>query len=136
MKVYADYSSSVINKETFISVLEFIQSFTWRRFILGLPTNALNKIFMNLYEKVDSSNYLFSVQKSLLQRKGVQRFPRSSETLDALKVKDVYNIKSKNRIYFLERLENFKNPEYVKIEGNGNITIEHIFPKILTQNEK
>ena len=129
MKVYADYSSSVIDKSTFISILEFIQSFTWRRFILGLPTNALNKIFMNLYEKIDSANYLISLQKSLLQRKGVQRFPRNSEIIDALKIKDVYNIKSKNRIYFLERLENYKNPEFVQIEGNGYITIEHIFPQ-------
>jgi uncharacterized protein with ParB-like and HNH nuclease domain len=129
MKVYADFSSSIIDKTTFISILEFIQSFTWRRFILGLPTNALNKIFMNLYEKIDSTNYLNSLQKSLLQRKGVQRFPRNSEIIDALKIKDVYNIKSKNRIYFLERLENYKNPEFVQIEGNGHITIEHIFPQ-------
>lgn len=129
MKVYADFSSSIIDKTTFISILEFIQSFTWRRFVLGLPTNALNKIFMNLYEKIDRTNYLKSLQKSLLQRKGVQRFPRNSEIIDALKIKDVYNIKSKNRIYFLERLENFKNTEFVQIEGNGHITIEHIFPQ-------
>ncbi len=129
MKVYADYSNSIIDKITFISVLNFVQSFTWRRFILGLPTNALNKIFMNLYEKVDTANYLNSIQKSLLQRKGVQRFPRNTEVLDALKIKDVYNIKSKNRIYFLERLENYKNPEFVQVEGNNLITIEHIFPQ-------
>ena len=46
MKVYEDYSNSIIDKPTFISVLNLVQSYTWRRFILGLPTNALNKIFM------------------------------------------------------------------------------------------
>jgi hypothetical protein len=44
-------------KEILIKIFELIQSFTWRRFILGLGTNALNKIFMRLYEDVDETNY-------------------------------------------------------------------------------
>lgn len=129
MKVYDDYSNSIIDKPTFIGVLELIQSFTWRRFILGLPTNALNKIFMSLYDKVETNTYLFSIQKSLLKRTGVQRYPKNTEVIDALKIKDVYNIKSKNRTYLLERLENYENREPVLIEGNPDITIEHIFPQ-------
>ena len=129
MKVYDDFSNDIIDKATFISVLATVQSFTFRRFILGLPTNALNKIFMGLYDKVEPNNYLFSIQKSLLQRSGVQRFPRNTETINALKEKDVYNIKPKNRTYLLERLENFQNNEPVAIEGNSDITIEHIFPQ-------
>ena len=129
MKVYDDYVSSIIDKSTFLKVLALVQSFTWRRFILGLPTNALSKIFMSLYDKVETDNYLYSIQKTLLQRSGVQRFPKNAEVIDALKVKDVYNIKSKNKIYLLERLENYKNIERVAIEGNQDITIEHIFPQ-------
>lgn len=129
LKIYDDYSNSIIDKTTFIKVLDLVQSFTWRRFIIGLPTNALNKIFMSLYDKVEKENYLFSIQKSLLQRTGVQRFPKNAEVIDALKVKDVYNIKSKNRTYLLERLENFENREPVLIDGNQEITIEHIFPQ-------
>jgi uncharacterized protein with ParB-like and HNH nuclease domain len=129
MKVYEDFSNDIIDKSTFISVLSTVQSFTFRRFILGLPTNALNKIFMGLYDKVETNNYLFSIQIALLQRSGVQRFPRNTETLNALKEKDVYNIKPKNRTYLLERLENFQNNEPVAIEGNSDITIEHIFPQ-------
>lgn len=129
MKVYEDYSESVIDKATFIEVLNFIQSFAWRRFIVGLPTSALNKIFMTLYEKVDKNEYLLSLQKSLLKRPGSQRFPKNKEVVESLKLKDVYNIKSKNRAYLLERLENFENKEPVIIEGNTDITIEHIFPQ-------
>lgn len=129
IKVYDDYVNSTIDKQTFIKVLDLIQSFTWRRFILGLPRNALNKIFMNLYDKVDISNYLYSIQKSLLQKTGVQKFPKDIEVVDALKVKDVYNIKSKNRIYLLERLENFDNTELIAIDENPDLTIEHIFPQ-------
>ena len=129
IKVYDDYSKKIIDRQTFIEVLKLIQSYTWRRFILGLPTNALNKVFMNLYDKIDPSNYLYSIKRSLVQKSGTQKFPKDSEVIDALKVKDVYNIKSKNRIYLLERLENFEHTELVLIEGNPNITIEHIFPQ-------
>lgn len=129
MKVYEDYSEKVIDKQMFIAILSMIQSFTFRRFILGLPSNALNKIFMTLYDKVEKDQYLVSIQKSLMQRTGVQRFPRNTETIKALKEKDVYNIKPKNRTYLLERIENYQNLEPVVIEGNSDITIEHIFPQ-------
>ncbi|MFT3740535.1 MAG: DUF262 domain-containing protein [Breznakibacter sp.] len=131
MKVYEDYSNSLINKPTFISVLNLVQSYTWRRFILGLPTNALNKIFMGLYYHKDfkTDDYLPSIQRILLKLSRVQRFPRNAEVINALKEKDVYNIKPKNRIYLLERLENYNNNELVFIDGNSDITIEHIFPQ-------
>lgn len=41
----------------------------------------------------------------------------------------MYGIKPRNRGYFLERLENHENKEFVRIEGNDDITIEHIFPR-------
>jgi hypothetical protein len=106
-----------------------MQSFSWRRFIVGLPTSVISKIFMTLYEKVNKDDYLLSLQKWLLKRSGSQRFPKNKEVIESLKLKDVYNIKSKNRTYLLERLENFENKEPVIIEGNTDITIEHIFPQ-------
>jgi uncharacterized protein with ParB-like and HNH nuclease domain len=129
MKVYEDYSEELISKNVFLEILDFIQSFVLRRFIVGLPTNSLNKIFMTLYNKIDQNDYLESLQKELLRKTGSQRFPKNKEVIDVFKLKDVYNIKSKNRTYLLERLENFDNREPVMIEGNPDITIEHIFPQ-------
>ena len=106
-----------------------MQSFAWRRFILGLGTNALNKIFMRLYEDVDTSDYFGSIARSLMKKKGAQRFPKNQEVLTTLAEKDVYNIKSRNRSYFLQRLENHNNKEPVQVDGNEAITIEHIFPQ-------
>lgn len=129
LRVYDDYSSNKISKNTFVEILEFIQSFVWRRFIIGLPTNALNKIFMKLHEDIDYNNYLVSIQFSLLTKKGNQRFPNDKEVINALREKDMYGIKPKNRVYFLERLENHENKEMIVVDGNSNITIEHIFPQ-------
>lgn len=129
MKVYEDYADNIINKNIFIEILELVQCFVWRRFIVGIPTNSLNNIFMTCYEQIDPNNYLLSLQKFLLEKKSTQRFPRDKEVKDSLRFKDVYNIKSKNRTYLLERLENFENKEPVIIENNQEITIEHIFPQ-------
>lgn len=84
---------------------------------------------MTLYEKVNKKEYFLSLQKWLLKRKGLQRFPKNKEVIESLKLKDVYNVKSKSRTYLFERLENFENKEPVIIEGNTDITIEHIFPQ-------
>jgi len=129
LEVYNDFFNNVINKATFIEVLEIVQSFTWRRFVVSLPTNALNKIFMRLYEDIDHSDYVNSIQKALMKKKSTQRFPRDNEVLDILKSRDMYGIQSKNRNYFLEKLENHENREPVKIDGNSDITVEHVFPQ-------
>lgn len=129
LEVYNDYFDKVITKETFVNVLEIIQSYVWRRFICNLPSNALDKVFLNLYKDVDSANYITSIQYSLLRKQGRQRFPNDDVVVCELKVKDVYNIESKNKYYFLKRLENYNNNEPVQIEGNDNITVEHIFPQ-------
>lgn len=128
LQVYTDYGNNLIAKDVFVSVLKLIQSYIWRRFIVGLPTNALNKIFMSLYDKVDKANYIQSIQLSLIQRTSYQRFPKNEEVFDALKFKDVYNINSRNTMYLLKRMENHNNSELVIIDDG--ITVEHIFPQI------
>ena len=129
LQVYDDYVNDIIDKQTFIEILNLIQSFVWRRFIVGLPSGALNKIFMNLYEKVDKSKYFYSIEYSLVQQTRTQKFPNNEEVIDALRFKDMYNINTKNTHYLLEKLENYNNKEKVIIQGNSDITIEHIFPQ-------
>jgi uncharacterized protein with ParB-like and HNH nuclease domain len=129
LQVFSDYENELINKDQLLGVMELIQSFVWRRFILGLPTNALNKIFMRLYEDVDSRDYVNSIARTLMKKKGPQRFPKNAEVVATVIEKDFYNIKPKNRTYFLQRLENHNNKEPVQIDGNSDITIEHIFPQ-------
>ncbi|MFN3968214.1 DUF262 domain-containing protein [Flavobacterium sp.] len=128
LPVYDDYITNEIDKNTFIEVLRLIQSYTWRRFIVGLPTNALNKIFMTLYTDVDRSNYLISLEKALVKKKGVQRLPNNSEVETTLKDKDLYNTQAKNRLYYFEQIEHYRNPERVDL-SSVEITIEHIFPQ-------
>jgi len=128
MPVYRDFVAGDISRDEFASVLRLVQSYVWRRFILGLPTNALNKIFMSLYDRVDHGEYLASIELSLMQRSGTQRFPRDAEVLAMLKDKDLYSTKSRTRTYFFDRLENHNNREPVDVTMPA-ITVEHIFPQ-------
>jgi uncharacterized protein with ParB-like and HNH nuclease domain len=128
LQIFEDADNGVIDNNTLVKILKLIQTYAWRRFVVGLPTNALNKIFMTLYSEVDTEEYYDSIAIALMKKKGNAKFPTNEELLTALKDKDLYNIKSKNRNYMFEMLENHNNREFVDT-SNENITIEHIFPQ-------
>jgi uncharacterized protein with ParB-like and HNH nuclease domain len=128
LQVFEDAENGMIGKDDLIKILKLIQSYAWRRFIVGLPTNALNKIFMSLYAEVDTEEYYDSIAKVLLKKKGSAKFPTNEDLKTALKDKDLYNTQPKNRNYLFEMLENYNNREYVNT-NNELITIEHIFPR-------
>lgn len=131
LEVFRDYSDGKgsISAEEVVRVLELVQSFTFRRFLCDLPTNALNKIFATLYRDVLPDQYLPSLEASLVQRQGKHRFPTDDEIERQIAVKDMYNVKSHNRTYFFERLENHGQRIKAQVEGNSDVTIEHIFPQ-------
>ena len=128
LQVFEDAENGLLTNEDLIKILKLIQSYTWRRFVVGLATNALNKIFMTLYAEVDTEDYYDSIVTALVKKRGSAKFPTNEDLKTALKDKDLYNIQSKNKNYMFELLENFNNREYVDT-SNENITIEHIFPQ-------
>jgi uncharacterized protein with ParB-like and HNH nuclease domain len=128
LQVFEDVDNGILDNKELLKILKLIQSYTWRRFVVGLPTNALNKIFMTLYSEVDIEEYFDSIAKALLKKKGSGKFPTNEDIKSALKDKDLYNTQSKNRNYLFELLENYNNREHVNT-SNEDITIEHIFPQ-------
>src|SRR5690554_2018928 len=128
LQIFEDADNGMISQDELVRILKLIQTYTWRRFISGYPTNALNKIFMTLYSEVDTEEYFESIARALLRKKGSGKFPTDEEVKAALKDKDLYNIKAKNRSYLFELLENHNNRELVDT-SNERITVEHIFPQ-------
>ncbi len=126
LQVFRDYDEGVISKAEFIEVMELTQRYIWRRFLANLNTSALNKVFMRLYEDIRLDDYVDSLKASLVRQKGTQRLPKDAEVMTALRERDFYNIRTKNRSYFLERLENYNNRERVSFD---RLTVEHIFPQ-------
>ena len=129
LQLFDDFNKNIINKETFLSILKFILTYVTRRFILDLPTNALNKVFMVLPKQIDYENYEESLYKYILTRPGKSRMPTDLEIQNGLAQKDLYNSHSRMLKYILENIENYNNKEKVHIIDEGQITIEHIFPQ-------
>ncbi|MGL5960898.1 MAG: DUF4357 domain-containing protein [Cetobacterium sp.] len=123
MGILKDYKEKIVSKKEFIKVLNLLESYIWRRYITGEPSNALNKIFMSLYSKIDKNNYYNSFAKIIIKL----NFPTDEDLKSELKIKPVYKDRSKIN-YIFEKLENYYHNELIDFE-NDKITIEHIFPQ-------
>lgn len=128
LQVFEDADKGIIENSTLVDVLKLVQSYTWRRFIVGLPTSALNKVFMSLYAEIDTEDYYESLVLALYKKRGGGKYPNNQEIKIALADKDLYNIQTKNKNYLFELLENYNNKEHVNT-ANPTISIEHIFPR-------
>lgn len=127
LPVYNDYVRAIIDKETLINVLHLVENYVFRRAICGIPTNSLNKTFLILYKSVNKSNYYESLAATMQLFGGYKRYPNDNEFIREIKIKDLYNFRSKS--YFFSKMENHKRKEWVSV---AEYTIEHILP----QNEK
>ena len=68
--------------------------------------------------------YLESIKANFLDLPSYRRFPNDSEFQDEIKVRDLYNFRS--RSYWLRKVENFDRKEHVSVQ---EYTIEHILPQ-------
>lgn len=124
LAVYGDYSEDVITKDELLHILDSIIAYVFRRAICGIPTNSMNKTFATFYKNLKRETYVESFLANMLLLDSYRRFPSDAEFEKAIKVKDIYNFRSRN--YLLESLENYSRKELVNAE---NYTIEHILPQ-------
>lgn len=124
LEVYGDYADKRLAKKDLITILRLVESYVFRRIVTGIPTNALNKVFVTLAKDIDKEHYLESVQAAFLAKTRSARFPRDEEFRLAFVVKDVYNFRI--RKYLLNKLENYDEKELVNVDS---CTIEHIMPQ-------
>ena len=131
------------NKLTLAQVTEIfltMENYLFRRTMCDLPTNALNKIFLMLHREIvrydgTEDNYVEKLKYALLSKKERARFPDDEEFKAAFAERPVYLMNSKNKIYILERFENFGTSEDKDVYrhcDDGTYSIEHIMPQHLT----
>ena len=131
------------NKLTLAQVTEIfltMENYLFRRTMCDLPTNALNKIFLMLHREIvrydgTEDNYVEKRKYALLSKKERARFPDDEEFKAAFAERPVYLMNSKNKIYILERFENFGTSEDKDVYrhcDDGTYSIEHIMPQHLT----
>lgn len=144
--LFRKYSNSEITEEHLCKVLAGIESYLFRRIVCEAPTNALNKVFASLnneaLRKMNSEDdYADAVIYSLLRKSGTTRFPDDSEFEDAVRTRDFYNMRAKNKVYYFTRLVNGDSYEILDVESAMNsqqnpLTIEHIMPRTLSATWK
>ena len=123
-------------KEIFL----YTENYLFRRTICDLPTNALNKIFLMLHREIirydgTDNSYLEKFKYALNSKSDRGRFPDDEEFVEAFATRPVYQMNSKNKIYILERFENYGTVEVQNVYkqcDDGVYSIEHIMPQHLT----
>lgn len=121
-------------------IFTITENYLFRRSICDLPTNNLNKIYLLLHKEITKydgteENYIEKYKYNLLSKKDRSRFPNDEEFINSFSNKEVYGLNSKNKIYILERFENFgtyEDKDVYRHFDNGEYTIEHIMPQHLT----
>lgn len=132
LELYGDWKKGLLSRDDLLSLVRLVESYVFRRFLCGVPTNSMNKTFAGLSKGIDKTRYFRSAQAEFLKLATYRKFPGGAETAQMLADKDVYN--TPRCAYLLEKLENHFHPkEPIKATG---YTIEHVMPQMLSDEWK
>ena len=140
------FQAEIIDKGDMCRVLSAIESYLFRRLVCEVPTNALNKVFATLNNDAlkiveDESDYADAVIYVLEKKTAAGRFPTNQEFEEYVRTRDFYSMRSKNKVYCFNRLENGDSyeavnvPELMLAKEHG-LSVEHIMPQTLTETWK
>lgn len=124
LELYHDYSSGTLSADELEQAVRLVESYVFRRAVCAIPTNSLNKTFSTFGRALKKDRYLESILAHFLLLPSYRRFPGDEEFRREIKVRDLYNFRS--RSYWLRRLENHDRKERVPVD---EYTIEHILPQ-------
>ena len=140
LEVLRLYDENKLDISELTEIFLITENYLFRRAICDLPTNALNKIFSTLHREItryeaNDEGYLEKFKYALLSKKERARFPDDDEFSERFTDRQVYLMNSKNKIYIMERLENYSTLEDKDVYDHcddGTYSIEHIMPQHLT----
>ena len=140
LEVLRLYDENILSLEQVTDIFITTEAYLFRRTICDLPTNALNKIFLMLHREIvrydgTVNQYVDKFKYALASKKERARFPDNNEFVANFSERQIYMMNSKNKIYILERLENYGTDEDKDIYAHcddGTYSIEHIMPQHLT----
>lgn len=140
LEVLRLYDENKLTLSQVTDIFLMTENYLFRRTMCDLPTNSLNKIFLLLHREIvrydgTEDNYVEKVKYAMISKKERARFPGDEEFSKSFVERAVYQMNSKNKIYILERLENFGTSEDKDVYrhcDDGTYSIEHIMPQHLT----
>ena len=133
MAAYDLYERNRLSIEGMRDIVSFIESFLVRRQLAGIPTNALNRLFVQFVGHLPQDE---SFPQALRQELSRQRryWPTDGQLREAILTRSFYlSGRGPQRKLILERLEeSYGNPEKIDFE-NSPLSIEHVLPQTLSE---
>lgn len=135
LNLYDNYMQDQISAEEFERTMGVVESYFVRRLFVGRPTNALNKVFNNIYHQIGADAFCEkSLTETLRSYSGNRTWPIDEDFREGIIKMPVYYPTRSDRVkLILESLEAILTKERV---DPGNLTIEHIMPRTLTNDWK
>lgn len=142
LEVLRLYEENVLSLKDLDQIFRIVENYIIRRNICDVPTSSLNKIFTSLHREIERydgtcDQYVEKMKYALTSKKENARFPDNREFKKKFSQRQVYKMNSKNKIYLLERFENYGTKEIKSIYeniDNGTYSIEHIMPQHLSNS--
>ena len=132
MCLYTLMDERKLTKDEFDSLCDTIESFLFRRMVVGKSTQGLNKMFAGMYRRLDDADNPQQCLTALLlapENNTTGYFPDDGEFAEALTTRDIYNGLKKGKQYLLERLEDSYHPK--EPINSGMYQIEHVMPQTI-----
>ena len=131
LPLYAEYDQGKLSETDFVEILKTLENFLIRRFVCGIPTHQLNKIFLPLYSQIIKNDVgIVITLKTVLQTKG---YPKDAEFLSRLRETRLYGAgerAAKTKLILESLEESDEHKEMVPVE---DLSIEHIMPQTPTE---
>lgn len=133
LRLYRHWQNEEISNDGLVDCLEALESFYVRRMACGVPTNALNKIALELCLHLPEVPTNIWVREKLAQGSGGRRWPQDEEFQEFLVKQSIYT-RSKLARYMLIALE--ESYEHKEPVDTTTASIEHIMPQTLNDKWK
>ena len=132
MHLYGLQKACKCTSEDLRLALTYIESFIVRRFLCQVPTNQLNRLFIELIKGVDGTSPVGAAVRAELS--GVRRYwPTDEQVRAAVGIRPFYLMgRADQRRMILERLEESCAHKEATPLASAKLSVEHVLPQTLT----
>ena len=66
LELYGDWKKGLLARDELLNLVRLVESYVFRRFLCGVPTNSMNKTFAGLAKGIDKTRYFRSAKRNSL----------------------------------------------------------------------
>jgi len=127
LDAYEKRRTGSIGEDEIVELLRMIESYVVRRFVCGIPTNRLRRVFARMAGKVDPTRYVHSCRQYLMDNE----WPNDASFREHFQTARMYIASrlSRLRLILSSLEESYEHHE--PIQMHDAITIEHLMPQTL-----